>query len=473
MTRFIGRRQELEGLKGLLKKRVASLVVLRGRRRIGKSRLAEEYAHSFPTSYLLTGIPPQKGITAKAQRQEFARQMRKLRIPLTGLDDWGDLLTDLAYHCAKGRVLVILDEITWMGGLDPTFLPKLKTIWDTHFKKNPSLVLLLSGSNSAWIEENILSSTGFVGRISYQLRLQELPLHRCDEFWGTDGRIGAYEKFKILAVTGGVPRYLEEIRTDLSAEQNLLALCYRPTGILFHEFDQVFSDLFSRRNQTYKELIHYASEGHYTMGEIAKGTGRSKGGDISQYLEDLVEGGFLARDSGWSIGNEREQRLGHYRVCDNYVRFYLKYIEPYKSRIESGKMESLPNGWMTIMGLQFENLVCNNWGPLFNHLGLKSHEVIWSNPYLQTATARTKGCQIDYLIQTKHRVLYLCEVKFSEREVAHSVTREVAEKAAKLKIPRGYSVRHVLIHVNGVCERVEQEDFFSHVIDFGSFLQPA
>ncbi len=60
MARFIGRKQELEGLKGLLKKKVSSLVVIRGRRRIGKSRLAEEFAKEFKKHYLLTGVPPEK-----------------------------------------------------------------------------------------------------------------------------------------------------------------------------------------------------------------------------------------------------------------------------------------------------------------------------------------------------------------------------------------------------------------------------
>ena len=470
--KFIGRRHEINGLKGLLKKKSASLVVLRGRRRIGKSRLAEEFSHSFPTSYFLTGLPPEKGITDQDQRNEFSRQMRRLGISETNSEDWGDLLTDLAKHCTKGRVLVVLDEITWMGGLDSTFLPKLKTIWDTIFKKNSELILLLSGSNSSWIEKNILSSTGFVGRISFQLHLKELPLYRCNEFWrGDRGHIDPYEKFKVLSLTGGVPRYLEEIRTDHTAEQNILALCYQSTGILFYEFEQIFSDLFSRRNRIYKEIVHQVADGRFTMNEVAKRMGRSKGGDLSEYLNELVEAGFLCRDEGWNITKKQEGRLGHYRVCDNYIRFYLKYIEPYKARIQTDKMTTLPRGWKSIMGLQFENLVCNNPSSLFLALGLATDEVIWSGPYLQTAASRRKGCQIDYLIQSKHHVLYICEVKFSEREVPYSVIKKVEEKSESLKVPRGFSLRHVLIHVNGVSERIEYDKFFSNIIDFGQFLK--
>ncbi|MBS0654501.1 MAG: AAA family ATPase [Verrucomicrobia bacterium] len=471
MTRFIGRKQELAGLKGLLKKKSSSLVVIRGRRRIGKSRLAEEFSKAFTKHYMLTGVPPEKGVTAKDQRDEFRRQMRRLKISVTESDDWGDLLTDLANHSAEGSVLVVLDEITWMGSLDPTFLPKLKTIWDTHFKKNPQLILVISGSNSAWIEKNIMSSTGFVGRLSFQIHLKELPLFRCSEFWGSvRTQIDPYEKFKVLAVTGGIPRYLEEVRTELSAEQNILQLCYQPTGILFNEFEQIFSDLFAKRNRIYKELVRQIANGQRTLTEIVESLGRTKSGDFSEYLEELVEAGFLARDAGWNIANSREERPSHYRVCDNYVRFYLKYIEPFKNRILAGRVTSLPQGWKSIMGLQFENLVYNNADSLLRALAIAPDEVIWSGPYIQMPGARRQGCQIDYLIQTKHRVLYVCEIKFSDREVPYSVVKEIKAKSKRLKVPKGFSIRHVLIHVNGVSEQVEQDENISNIVNFGEFL---
>lgn len=472
MTRFIGRTEELEGLIGLVKKSSASLVVIRGRRRIGKSRLAEEFSKSFKKSFSLTGIPPEKGVTAKMQREEFARQMKRLKIPITNSDDWGDLFQDLALHTAKGSVVIILDEITWMGSLDPSFLPKLKTIWDTLFKKNPKLVLILSGSNSAWIEKNILSSTGFMGRVSFQLQLKELPLPLCSKFWGAQNpSIDAYEKFKVLSVTGGIPRYLEEVRKDLSAEQNILNLCYKSTGILFNEFDQIFSDLFTTRNQIYKELVRQAAGKETTRSEIIKGLNCSNGGDLSDYIQDLVEAGFLTKDVSWNIQEIREERLSHYRVCDNYIRFYLKYIEPFKSRILAGRVTTLPRGWKSIMGLQFENLVCNNADALFKVLSICPDEVLFAGPFIQIAGERKLGCQIDYLIQTKQSTLYLCEVKFSEKEVPYSVVKEMMEKSSRLKTPKGFSKRHVLIHVNGVSEKIEECELISNIVNFGELLK--
>jgi hypothetical protein len=175
----------------------------------------------------LSGLPPEDGVTDQSQRTEFLRQLQEYHLPIYRSDDWGNLFYDLSKICQKGRILLVLDEISWMGSKDPTFLPKLKTAWDRYFKQNPEFVLILSGSNSYWIAKNILSSTGFFGRISLTLLLEELPISECSAFWGNRKKISAYEKFKVLSVTGGVPRYLEEIRSDLSGEANILRLSFR------------------------------------------------------------------------------------------------------------------------------------------------------------------------------------------------------------------------------------------------------
>ncbi len=143
-----------------------------------------------------------------------------------------------------------------MGGKDPHFLGHLKTAWDMYFSKNPQLIIALCGSVSSWIEKNILSSTGFLGRITFDLMLEELPLEVCNAFWHPkEKRITSYEKFKLLSVTGGVPLYLEQIKPNLPAEQNIQDLCFTKGGLLVREFDEIFSDLFSRTKTRHKEIV--------------------------------------------------------------------------------------------------------------------------------------------------------------------------------------------------------------------------
>ncbi len=472
MTKFIGRKKELESLKGLLRKKSASLVVIRGRRRIGKSRLAEEYASSFSKAYILSGIPPEPGVTAEAQRTEFLRQLQEYRLPIYRSDDWGNLFYDLAQECQKGRVLVVLDEITWMGSKDPTFLPKLKTAWDRYFKHNPQFVMILSGSNSAWISKNILSSTGFFGRVSLRLLLEELTLPECNAFWNDhSGMVSAYEKFKVLSVTGGIPRYLEELRPDLSAEANLQRLCFDSEGLLFREFDQIFHDLFQKQGHFYKQIVENLIQAPLSTTELASKLGRSRGGDLSRALEELMESGFLARDYTWSFTTGKRLDLSRYRIKDNYLRFYLKYILPHKEQIESTQLQRLPQGWLSIMGVQFENLVLNNGFLVCKILGISPEDLLIANTYFQTAGVRKRGCQIDYLIQTRFGYLYACEVKFRQGVVGKEVIEQVEEKLRRLQLPRGFSCRPVLIHVNGVSEDVIDSGYFARIIDFSELLK--
>ncbi|MBI2343687.1 MAG: ATP-binding protein [Deltaproteobacteria bacterium] len=473
MSRFVGRKDELEGLRTLTQKTSASLVVIKGRRRIGKSRLGEEFSRFFQQAFFFSGLPPTQGMTAQHQRDEFLRKMHHYRIPSLGSRDWGDLLEAVSQRCRKGRILVVFDEISWMGMKDPAFLGKLKTVWDVDFKKNQGLVLILSGSQSTWIEKNILSSSGFVGRISHILTLEELSLPECNQFWFQQkSRVSAYEKLKILSVTGGVPRYLEELQPQHSAEANLRRLCFRPEGLLFNEFEQVFSDLFSRRSNKYTQIVKILCEKKASVETITKALGRKKGGDISQYLDDLCKTGFVTRDYTWDIKHASPSKLSRYRLSDNYVRFYLKYIEPAQKKILRGAVGALPPSWISIMGLQFENLVLGrkNRPLLFEHLGIDSHEVVWSDPYFQTKAEGRKGCQIDFLIQTRFNTLYLCEMKFFRQPVPKGIVRQVEDKIGRLHIPRGFSVRPVLIHVNGVEESVVESDFFSSIIDFSTLL---
>ncbi len=457
MRPFIGRHLELEKLNSLSQKATASLVVIRGRRRIGKSRLIEEYAKDKKT-FKFIGLPPTE--SPKDQKDEFAWQLEnQIKKPVRKKEDWNDLFLELSKHTKTGRVVVIFDEISWMG--DDLFLGKLKTAWDEWFSKNPRLTFILCGSVSSWIDENILSSTGFVGRISLVLTLRELSLRESSVFLGN---MSAYEKFKILSVTGGIPRYLEEIDPGKSADKNIMDLCYNPSGLLYYEFEQIFSDLFSPKNKTYRMLLESIVDGSLSPQEIFERLDLNKAGYFSDCLSDLEVAGFIERDYTWHLRSGRRSKLSHYRLIDNYARFYLKYIFPYKDQIKKGVLPSI--NWEAIMGLQFENLVLNNRNLLIERLGIK--EIIYENPYFQKASDRRIGCQIDYLVQTRFNILYLFEVKFSRRPIGVEIIESIEQKIKALALPM--SVKPILVHVNGVTEDLEDRRYFANIISFGEFF---
>ncbi len=475
MTVFIGREPELQGLEEEFSANRASLVVLNGRRRIGKTSLIEEFSKPY-TLYKFTGLAPFPGITGEDQRKEFVRKLQE-SFGLYGIssDDWATLFTLLAKQVEGQKVIILFDEISWMAIGDASFLSKLKTIWDDFFSKNDQLMLVLCGSVSSWIEKNILSNTGYLGRPSWIIRLEELPLNQCNEFWGeSKSHITAFEKLKMLAITGGVPRYLELIDPKLTAEQNIQRLCFNKNGPLYKEFKYIFSDIYGKKSDRYQGIVQCLADGAKTRKEISKVLGIDESGDLSDYLSDLVLGGFIQRDYTWSLKTGKASKLSQYRLKDNYTRFYLKYILPNAHNIEKDLFAdtavSSLRGWNSIIALQFESLICNNLELLLKRLRVAKHDVIFSNPYFQRKTARLNPLQIDYLIQVKQDTVYICEIKFNRNLIQKEVIEEMRRKANKLVLPKHISKRFVLIHVNGVSDELVDEQFFQYIIDFGELM---
>lgn len=472
---FVGRKREMQELKDLLKKKTASFVVVKGRRRIGKSRLLDEFSKEL-RSFKFTGLAPQENTTKQSQLDEFSRQLSAATgLPEIKVDDWSKLFALLAREANKGKILIIFDEISWIGSKDHDFLGKLKNAWDDSFKKNIKLIFVVCGSVSTWIDENIINNTAFYGRISWSMTIEPLPLSDCNLMLEAQGFKGSiYEKFKILSVTGGIPWYIEQIQGNFNADDNIRRQCFTTSGALFHEFNKIFQEVFGKRDKIYKEIIEALSNGSIDYDEVARKVEYKSSGRLSRYLSDLVSAGFISRDYTWSLKSGKISAVSRFRLSDNYLRFYVKYVAPKYEQIERGRFKIISlaslSGWESIMGLQFENLVLNNREKIFELLNIRIEDVLSDNPFLQRQTVSEKGCQIDYLIQTKFKNLYVCEVKFSVNEIGLGIIEEIQEKIARLQLPRGTSALPVLIHVNGVSESVRGRGYFYEIIDFGELV---
>ena len=471
---FIGREEQLHDLRSLMRKKSASLVTCRGRRRIGKSSLIAEFGRSAARFLAFEGLPPRPGLSNRDQLRTFSQQLaRQTKLPAVTLVDWPQAFQLLASAIQNQWTVVLLDEISWLGGYDADFPGHLKTAWDTLLKTHPKLIVVLCGSVSTWITDNILHNTGFAGRDSWDIVLDELPLYHCNRFWGKAGeRISTTEKLNLLSITGGVPKYLEEIDPGLSSEENIRRLCFQREGILFREFDQIWSDVFGKRATSYKTIIEALADGSRSVQEISHALGKERSGHLSEYLGDLVLGGFLAKDTVFDPETGRDTRLQKFRLRDNYVRFYLRTIAPRREKIEKGllrkmSLDQLPE-WPAILGLQFENLILNNVPSLARLLRLGATPLLAAAPYVQKPTLRKRGCQVDLLIRTKHS-LYVVEIKH-RRTIDSSVIDEVREKVVRLSPGTAISIRTVLVFEGQLDPKVEVEGYFDFVIPFARLL---
>ena len=299
------------------------------------------------------------------------------------------------------------------------------------------------------------------------LELKELPPCDCVKMWGPSAdRLSVREKIDLLSLTGGVPKYVEEVRPELTADENIRKLCFLPRGFLFKEFDDMFASVFGQRVKSRGSILRLLMSGPKTAAELAESEGGESSGNYTKVLRDLQLAGFVSGDGGLNPQTGKPVREVRYRIRDNYVRFYLHYVEPRKAAIENGlfdftSLEQL-EGWHVRLGLQFENLVLNHVQKLFPMLGLGRSLVLSAAPHVQKGTKRRKGCQIDLLIQTE-RTLFVVEIKRC-KEIDHSIISEVEDKVMSLKYDQRQSVRTALVYDGDLVASVPASRYFDFLI---------
>ena len=471
---FVGRKTELERLRDLHKKKKPRLVVVKGRRRIGKSRLILELTKSIKQKFWsFAGLAPQEGISAQDQRDNFAKQLSLiLQEPVIKFQDWTDAFEYLSLHVKQGDI-ILFDEISWMGSKDATFIPKLKAWWD---KQTTHILIVFCGSVSTWIEENILKSTAFFGRINLTLTLEPLSIPESAELLRKIGiKISPYDTYKLLCIVGGIPWYLEQFNPQITADENIKQLAFEKNGLLVNEFDRIFHDLFNGKSATYKKILDSLKDGSKTLAEIRKDIAFAHSGTLSQMMENLIIAGFVVKQPLWSFKTSKALKQSLYAISDPYMRFYLKMIEPNLSKIFINSytdidLQLLP-GFETHLGLQLEYLLLQNRPLVLKAMGLRGTDIDSSGPYRQIKNSSQQGCQIDFLVQTITKNLFICEFKFKRKEIGNSIIEEMQSKILRLKIPKGFASIPVLFHLSGVTDFVDTSLYFYRIVDITDFLE--
>jgi AAA+ ATPase superfamily predicted ATPase len=461
---FIGRKPELRLIQELLHQSTAKILVINGRRRVGKSTLMEKATENFNV-FGFSGLAPGNKVTEKDQINNFLSLLSKKtgKIPKK-CANWFDAFQELSRAIPPNvKSVILFDEISWMGHGDDNFVQKLKVWWDTDISKR-NILLIFCGSVSTWIEKNIINSTAFYGRIAAVIQLQQLSIPESAEFLKKIKFQGsAFEFYKILSVTGGVPWYLEQINPALTADQNIENLCFKRSGLLNSDFEKIFNDVFARYGNVYNKILEILADGMKTLAEIRAAINYSHGGTLSELTDNLAVCGFIRKHRQWSFKTKKQKKQSIYGICDPYIRFYLKYIKP------NGGREKLPDGFDSMIGLQIESLLVQNRQMILKTLGLE--DPLTDNPYVQRPTLSKKGCQIDYLIQTKTNNLYICEFKSGKNILGPEIIGEVQEKIKRLTIPRGMATIPVLFQMGGVSPSVYKSNFFYKIIELADLLE--
>lgn len=475
--RFFGREDVLARLDSLWGKKVSSFVTCRGRRRIGKSTLVKHFASTSDARCIVVeGLRPADGLDNDAELASFASQLSVLTgETIPNPIDWLHAFVALDKVIDDGcRTVVLLDEVSWMAAYDKTFANTLKIAWDNYFKKHNQMIFVVCGSVSTWIKENIVDNGAFYGRRSMDVVVPELPLRDCVRFWGDAvDRTRTTDIIDVLSVTGGVPRYLEEIDPSLSATENLRRMCFVPEALLRTDFEEMFNDVITKQSKLAGRIVRALKDGARTVSEVAGDVGSPIGGDVSSALKQLIEARIVFADGGLNPKSGAKIRGVRYRLADNYSRFYLKYIEPVKDTIDAAAFAFVGldqfAGWDTVMGLQFESLVVNHYAELLTPMHLDNVMIKSAAPYYKCGTKTNGGgCQVDLLVQT-NTSYHLVEVKRKET-IGREIIDEMNRKVTRLSLPRGASVRRALVYEGELVRSVVADGYFDVLIPFRKLL---
>lgn len=464
-------------LQKLRKKRTSSLVCVLGRRRIGKSTLVDEFAKQFKNYISIQGLAPSPGVSNRIQLDHFAlRLSQTFKKDRIHFESWSEAFFKLGEYTKKGECLIFLDEISWMGKQDPSFASTLKDAWDVTFKKNSKLILVVCGSVSSWIEENILQNMNFEGRISLEINLQELSLPETNQFLNRKHlQYNSLEKLIALSITGGVPKYLEEFVETETLEKNIMRLCFTKEGILFNDFNKIFTEIFERKSASLEKIVRTCLTSKLSPTEAAHKLKRVYNKEFHSYLHILELSGFLSRDFYYKPDGEIS-KLSHLRVKDNYLRFYIKNIEPFRDQIKKSAISFKSfrdiKNLEALMGYQFENLILANRNLVNQQLDLNDNEILFSSPHRQNKTLANKGgCQIDLLIGTHSSSFYVCEFK-CKKIIDKSIISEMNKKMQMIQLPKRTSRLPVLIYEGELYppHREDIEKYFFKIIPFQKLL---
>jgi AAA+ ATPase superfamily predicted ATPase len=269
---------------------------------------------------------------------------------------------------------------------------------------------------------------------------------------------------------GGIPKYLEEIRQTQSFEANIEALCFKSDGFLFNEVDKIFFSQF-KEARTYKKIVNKIGTGIVSLDEIARHLKMPSGGGVKEYLTNLELAGMIKR---FKPLHETSQKMTRYKLSDEFLIFFLKYIAPVTHRILAApgtkyfKKQVLPV-WQPWLGFAFENF-CQKYAMNIASAAGFADEVIDFGPYF--SFAEQKGFQIDLIYERTGGVLTVCEIKYLEAPVATSVIPELERKIALLPKKRGITVEKMLIAPQGASTALLESKYFHHVVTLDELLFP-
>ena len=449
---FIGRISELATLNAELE-RGSGFVVIYGRRRVGKTTLIKEFIKDKRAFYFLA--------TTESEAQSMKRfagvLSRTTKNPMLSkviFTDWLDLFQVVADDHPDEKKVLVIDEFPYLVKTNPDFPSILQNAWDEVLKDH-NVMLILCGSLISMMKKHALAyDSPLYGRRTAQIRL--MPLQFTDVYAAQN--LSFEQAVEQYAITGGVPKYMEFFQTDEPLVEQIRRVVLSKNGFLYEEPDF----LLNEEVQTpinYFSVLKAISDGNHKLNKIGM-TIEQDTSAITPYLKTLIDLGFVIKNVPITEKNPERSRKSLYYVSDNFIRFWFRYVYPFKGELELDNQQIV----LDEMGKDFKQKfvafayesICRN---IFAELCRKGQiDFAPSRIGSYWRNDNEGDTEIDVAaVDNQHKRLFLGECKYHAKPVDVAVYSALQEKGQSKELTaafKGYEIVYGLFSKSGFTDRL-------------------
>ena len=329
--KFLGREKEILDLEKEYA-RDGGFVVIYGRRRIGKTTLIKQFIKSKTAFYFLAT----KEVESQSMKRfagVIARTTGNSVLQKAAFSDWLDLFQAVADYKPNEKKVLVIDEFPYLVKVNDSFPSILQNAWD-EILKDSNVMLILCGSLISMMKKHALSyESPLYGRRTAQMRIAPLPFTTVYE----NQKLSFEEAAEQYSITGGVPKYMEFFSDGQPLYEQIKENVLSKNGFLYEEPNFLLTDEVQVPTN-YFSIIKVIADGNHKLGTIAGILGLETSA-LTPYLKTLSELGFIEKQVPVTEKNAEKTRKGLYFISDNFLRFWFRYVYPYKGELELDNMQ--------------------------------------------------------------------------------------------------------------------------------------
>lgn len=329
---FIGRENELRFLEDRYNTPGGQLVVIYGRRRVGKTETLRKFCegkeHIF---YACTETADEQQLIAFSER--VLQKNKAASKYITRFSTWQQALSSIGDLPGEHKKILVIDEFPYMVKANAAIPSILQNLWDEKLK-DTNVMIILCGSAMSFIEKDILAEKNpLYGRTTGILKMKEMDFYDAIKFFPN---YSFNEKLTAYAILGGIPHYLKQFNDKLSLNENIVRSILTPGSILYSEVEFLMRQEL-RETAIYNTIITAIALGNTKLNDIYQKTQIDKS-KLSSYLKNLMELGIIQREFSVTDGTKEQANIqrGLYKVTDKFFRFWYAFVLPTLSELEAG-----------------------------------------------------------------------------------------------------------------------------------------